>query len=59
MLRRKGLTIIYSVYVGKISKALEDSSYDVVKDVFVHASINEEGENECIKQSLNQDLTYI
>ena len=41
-----------------ISKASEDSSYDVVKDVFVQASINEEGENECIKQSLNQDLTY-
>ena len=33
-----------------ISKASEDSSYDVVKDVFVHASINEEGENKCVKQ---------
>ena len=42
-----------------ISKASEDSSYDVVKDVFVHASINEEGENECIKQSLNQNLTLL
>ena len=41
-----------------ISRALEDSSYDVVKDVFVHASINEEGENDCIKQSLNHDPTY-
>ena len=39
-----------------ISKASEDSFYDVVKDVFVHASINEEGEDEWIKQSLNHDL---
>ncbi len=28
-----------------ITTASEDTDYDVVKDVFVHASINEEGEN--------------
>ena len=39
-----------------ISKASEDSFYDVVKDVFVHASINEEGENEWMKQSLHHNL---
>ena len=28
-----------------VTTASEDSDYDVVKDVFVHASINEEGKN--------------
>ena len=28
-----------------VTTASENSDYDVVKDVFVHASINEEGKN--------------
>ena len=47
MLRRKGLTIIYSIYVGKISKALEDCNTTTLREL------------ETLKQYVNRGLSIL